>query len=222
LLLRAATGSRRWAGRACEVEEVRSQPLARPPLFVRCRLTVFGVTREDVGEGEDPKAAFSDAIKRAAVHFGVGRALYAMRAPWLREGEGDGELRRNRKGRLILDERTEAWCRERYGRWLEERGRRLFGEPLEHGDESGAPGFEATAGDREGESAPERVDQGPGSLTPAEGEPRPEQQPTPAPTAGSASPDREFVTGRLRAVSDGTPGEPPATALDRKKIGHWC
>jgi DNA-binding beta-propeller fold protein YncE len=45
-----------------------------------------------VGEGRDPKAAFSDAVKRAAVHFGVGRALYAMRSPWLREGDGDGEL----------------------------------------------------------------------------------------------------------------------------------
>src|SRR5215211_9300397 len=119
------------------------QPLARPPIHVRCRLTCFGVTREDVGEGEDPKAAFSDAIKRAAVHFGVGRVLYAMRAPWLREGDGDGELRRNRKGRLVLDERTEAWCRECYGRWLEERGNRLFGEPLEHGDEAGASGVEA-------------------------------------------------------------------------------
>src|SRR5919202_1173611 len=90
------------------------QPLARPPIHVRCRLTAFGVTREDVGEGEDPKAAFSDAIKRAAVHFGVGRALYAMRAPWLRAGEAGGELRRNRRGRLVLDERTEEWCRERY------------------------------------------------------------------------------------------------------------
>lgn len=62
--------------------------LRRPPLFVRCRLTVLGVTRQDVGEGADPKAAFSDAIKRAAVHFGIGRALYAMRLAWLREGGG--------------------------------------------------------------------------------------------------------------------------------------
>jgi hypothetical protein len=121
------------------------QALARPPIPVRCRLTCLGVTREDVGEGEDPKAAFSDAIKRAAVQFGVGRVLYAMRAPWLRAGDGDGELRRNREGRLILDERTAAWCRERYGRWLEERGSRLFGEPLEHGDEAGASGLDGRA-----------------------------------------------------------------------------
>jgi hypothetical protein len=68
-----------------------------------------------------------------------------MRAPWLREGEGEGELRRNRRGRLVLDERTAQWCRGRYRRWLEERGRRLFGQELEHGDEAGAPGFEAEA-----------------------------------------------------------------------------
>jgi hypothetical protein len=68
-----------------------------PPVYVRCRLTLYSVTREDVGEGQDPKAAFSDAIKRAAVHFGVGRALYAMRLPWLREGDADSELRRDRR-----------------------------------------------------------------------------------------------------------------------------
>lgn len=94
--------------------ELREQPI----LYVRCFLTAFGVTREDVGEGEDPKAAFSDAIKRAAVHFGVGRALYALEAPWLHEGPGRDELRRNSKGKLILDERTEGWLREQYGHWL--------------------------------------------------------------------------------------------------------
>ncbi len=112
-------------------------------IFVRCRLTVFGVTREDVGEGNDPKAAFSDAIKRAAVHFGVGRALYALRLPWLREGEADGELRRNRAGTLILDRRSEAWCRVQYERWLRSWGIRRFGEPLDH--RAGAQGSGAAA-----------------------------------------------------------------------------
>jgi hypothetical protein len=71
--------------------------------------------------------------------------LYAMRAPWLHAGDGDGELRRSRKRRMILDERTEAWCRERYGRWLEERRGGLFGKPLEHGDEAGASGLDGPA-----------------------------------------------------------------------------
>lgn len=50
---------------------------------VKCRLTVLGVTKEDVGEGDTLKAAFSDALKRAAVKFGVGRHLYEMEKVWV-------------------------------------------------------------------------------------------------------------------------------------------
>ena len=108
-------------------------------IHVRCRLTVFGVTREDVGEGHDPKAAVSDAVKRAAVLFGIARAIYAMRSPGLQEGDADSELRRNHKGRLVLDSRTDEWCRGRYEAWLEERGIARFGEPLDHGDDQRVP-----------------------------------------------------------------------------------
>lgn len=48
---------------------------------VRCTLTVNGVSREDVGtasQTEPLKGAFSDALKRAAVHFGIGRELYDL------------------------------------------------------------------------------------------------------------------------------------------------
>lgn len=58
------------------------------PLYqasVECRLTVKGITRTDVGEAVDEegseklvKTAYSDALKRAAVHFGVGAYLYEM------------------------------------------------------------------------------------------------------------------------------------------------
>ncbi len=59
-------------------------------LVVKSSLTVMGVTREDVGEyvlsdreQADPwKSAVSDALKRAAVHFGVGRYLYWLEAIW--------------------------------------------------------------------------------------------------------------------------------------------
>ncbi|GAB5601959.1 Rad52/Rad22 family DNA repair protein [Thermus sp. FJN-A] len=50
---------------------------------VRCRLTVLGVSKEDVGEGDSLKAAFSDALKRAAVKFGVGRYLYRLEKQWV-------------------------------------------------------------------------------------------------------------------------------------------
>lgn len=50
---------------------------------VRMRLTVKGVTRENVGEGSSPKAAYSDALKRCAMLFGVARYLYDTERVWL-------------------------------------------------------------------------------------------------------------------------------------------
>ena len=52
--------------------------------IVVCYLTINGVTRAD-GAGdtniESEKGAISDAFKRAAVHFGIGRYLYDLNAP---------------------------------------------------------------------------------------------------------------------------------------------
>lgn len=48
---------------------------------VECRLTIHDITRCDVGvadENEKEKSAYSDAFKRAAVKFGVGRFLYDL------------------------------------------------------------------------------------------------------------------------------------------------
>lgn len=56
---------------------------------VECTLIVFGVSKSDVGEPNDGgfadkmKAAYSDALKRAAVKFGIGRYLYDMEMEWL-------------------------------------------------------------------------------------------------------------------------------------------
>lgn len=50
---------------------------------VRMRLTIKGVSRENIGEGEDPKSAASDALKRAASLFGVGRYLYDSPRVWV-------------------------------------------------------------------------------------------------------------------------------------------
>jgi len=49
---------------------------------VLCRLTIGEATKEDVGEGDSMKAAFSDALKRAAVKFGIGRYLYRLPKVW--------------------------------------------------------------------------------------------------------------------------------------------
>jgi hypothetical protein len=67
-----------------EVLHLREEGPDRPRLCeVKCRLTVYGVTKEDVGEGDSLKAAFSDALKRAAVKFGIGRHLYRLEKQWV-------------------------------------------------------------------------------------------------------------------------------------------
>jgi hypothetical protein len=122
-------------------------------LYVRCALTVFDVTRTDVGEGRDgtkygagPKAAYSDALKRAAVHFGVNQAIYALRAPWLAVHEGPGRcppglVARSAKGHLYVPDATLERLRDSYAAWLEGRGR-AFGEPIDFGEQDGSVGLD--------------------------------------------------------------------------------
>lgn len=52
-------------------------------IAIPMKMTVKGVTRENVGEGADYKSAYSDAIKRAAMLFGVGRYLYDAQQVWV-------------------------------------------------------------------------------------------------------------------------------------------
>ncbi|MCA9958311.1 MAG: hypothetical protein KC443_04725 [Anaerolineales bacterium] len=63
---------------------------------VECTLTVCGVSKTDVGtagESADPaKAAYSDALKRAAVKFGIGRYLYALPKQWVAYDEQRKQL----------------------------------------------------------------------------------------------------------------------------------
>lgn len=50
---------------------------------VSMKITIKGVTRENVGEGDDYKGAYSDALKRAAMLFGIGRYLYDQETAWV-------------------------------------------------------------------------------------------------------------------------------------------
>jgi hypothetical protein len=62
------------------------EPLAPDGKMVKGRLTVLGVTKCDAGEAstedEPLKSAVSDALKRCAVHFGIGRYLYYLPRLW--------------------------------------------------------------------------------------------------------------------------------------------
>src|SRR3954468_8655204 len=84
----------------------RGEVKADNTLYYRCRLQIGGATFEDVGAGEDPKAAYSDAIKPAPVRAGIGESLYAMDSPWLRVGDADNQVRVSRAGKPYLDERN--------------------------------------------------------------------------------------------------------------------
>lgn len=112
-------------------------------LAYRCRLQIAAALFEDVGAGDGPKAAYSDALKRAAVRAGIGECLYAMDSPWLAVGESDDQLRLSRgaRQRPIIDRRTLRWLRDAYAKWLGEAGS-AFGEPLAH-----APAVTALAHD---------------------------------------------------------------------------
>ncbi|MDD3013358.1 MAG: Rad52/Rad22 family DNA repair protein [Candidatus Gastranaerophilales bacterium] len=64
---------------------------------VICKLTIHGTTKSDAGEAstedkEPLKSAVSDALKRAAVKFGIGRYLYRSPKVWYRFDDKKGEF----------------------------------------------------------------------------------------------------------------------------------
>lgn len=105
-----------------------------------CRLTVDGVTRIDMGDGIG-KAGFSDALKRAAVKFGVGVSLYAIPQQWANVDRGAARPIKGNTS-LELTDQGNAAMRQQYERWLADAGVKGFGEPLDHGDRDT---FEAAA-----------------------------------------------------------------------------
>lgn len=79
---------------AVGVENWRDNYIQLPDNSVQCRLSVRingrWITKEDVGSpseqpdaGDRRKSAFSDALKRAAVKFGIGRYLYRLPSSWV-------------------------------------------------------------------------------------------------------------------------------------------
>jgi hypothetical protein len=86
---------------------------------IECQLTVqmpvggalVAVTRCDVGEpsegmGDTLKGAYSDALKRAAVQFGIGRYLYSLGETWVAVGE--------RNGKAVLTDESRTAARKFY------------------------------------------------------------------------------------------------------------
>lgn len=122
-----------------------------------CHLTVDGITRSDVGEGEK-KGLVSDALKRAAVRFGIGVSLYATTKIILKKQDGHlKEVTSGGKKSLALTPSGEQRCRDIYTRWLNEHGKQAFGDPLDHGDVDEAVGDHEADQPAPPEDAPKRT-----------------------------------------------------------------
>lgn len=103
--------------------------------LVECELIVDGLIRADVGEGSG-KAGYSDALKRAAVKFGVGVSLYAIPKVFLAYESAHVESWKNKKGETVwgITDHGDGALRKGYAKWLEEHGEPNFGPALGHGD----------------------------------------------------------------------------------------
>lgn len=66
---------------------------AQPNLYaVKCRLTILNTSKEDLGEGDSLKAAFAEALVRAAAKFGVGRRHMQLEQQWVDYDAGTGQF----------------------------------------------------------------------------------------------------------------------------------
>lgn len=140
-----------------------------------CHLAIQGVVRSDVGtmgtgSAVDPvKAGYSDALKRAAVHFGVGVSVYALKR--IKQSDlPNGSIGQDK----AITPAGETWLRRGYRRWLEAQGAKDFGPPLSHGDVEGAVGDPEAAPSPPGEAEAEKFYPEPDELRGVAIESRPE------------------------------------------------
>jgi hypothetical protein len=95
------------------------------------RLTVFGVTHSDVGEGGSRSIQASTACKRCAIHFGIGRYLKLIRPVRLELGDGRDKLPTTGKGSPYVPDRMLAGLRATYEREVQ-RLSPVYGPVLVH------------------------------------------------------------------------------------------
>jgi hypothetical protein len=210
------------------IEQRPAQDGEDPLLVYRCRLTFAQGRYEDVGEGPDHKAARSDALKRAAVHVGIGHCVYRLDAVRMFPGDGPHQVRSSRQGRFSLDEANHAWLRGRYGAWLREQGIAEYGMPLDHGRAAQALVPELFPARFLPEARRGRTAQQPA----AESTAAPAGAPAPAPLAAVSTPTEpqgraegpaypqspaEVPAERLETVPQ-RPSEPPASPAQRAAL----
>ena len=78
--LDTVVGSESWRDEYVVLDD--NSPSSDGKIAILCSLTVQGLTKQSVGEDKDYKSAESDALKRAAVKFGIARYLYQQGQHW--------------------------------------------------------------------------------------------------------------------------------------------
>ncbi len=114
--------------------------------MVAATFEAFGTPHTDIGEGTAPTRAGAEmnaraqASKRAGRKFGPGQCLYACDTIRMYRGDKPDELRlpqgndpkRHLRPFFDKDGQGQAYCRDRYARWLKETGEGEYGAPLDH------------------------------------------------------------------------------------------
>jgi hypothetical protein len=74
------------------------------------------------------KALFSDAFKRAGVHFGIAAPFYYLPKMWLEKNDTNFKMNGDKPG--YMKPAGEAVLNEQYVRWLKSEGVKKFGLPI--------------------------------------------------------------------------------------------
>jgi len=136
-----------------------SSRFSRTDHGLECTIRVGDTVRDDLGWMDDTsqetgaKGEYSDALKRAAVNYGVGVSLYAVPRQYVQAEQLVQRTGPGGKRLWFLPDRTIVVLRDRYARWLLEDGIASFGEPLNHGDVPDSQG-DIEADDAEPETEP--------------------------------------------------------------------
>lgn len=188
-----------------------------------CHLTVDGVTRSDVGtqgggSNIDPvKVGFSDAFKRAGVHFGIGVSVYALRRKYISDLPANGTKKvpsKSGKDSVVITPEGETWLRRGYRKWLTGEGRdpNPFGEALSHGDEEGSVGDpEATPPTPGGEPVEQPSEETVAAVKALE-----DLYEEKAPPGSDAR--KKFGLGKFKAQLKAAAGDPAELAKLREKV----
>ena len=140
---------REWTRKPEVKKEAKLSSSRNRELFyceVEVTLTVFGKAESDIGDGfastraGAEMTALAQAFKRVGSHFGLGLCLTSCdEVMMIRGGEGEDRLCIPEKGDepwmhpyFDLEGRGRRYVRSRYKAWLDEYGKDLYGEPLDH------------------------------------------------------------------------------------------